>query len=56
MPKLITLRSGAVAAALMAGVFLLTAPAVAQHYPNRIVMWVFSPMLAMALTLDSGPV
>jgi len=35
MPKLITLRSGAVAAALMAGVFLLTAPAVAQDYPNR---------------------
>ena len=35
MPKLITLRSGAVAAALMAGVFLLAAPAVAQDYPNR---------------------
>jgi len=43
MPKLITLPSGAVAAALsgavaaalMAGVFLLAAPAVAQDYPNR---------------------
>jgi len=35
MPKLITLGSGAVAAALMAGVFLLAAPAVAQDYPNR---------------------
>jgi tripartite-type tricarboxylate transporter receptor subunit TctC len=43
MPKLITLLSGAVAAALsgavaaalMAGVFLLAAPAVAQDYPNR---------------------
>ena len=38
MPKLITLLSGAVAAALMAGVFLLAGPAVAQDYPNRIVM------------------
>ena len=35
MPKLIALRNGAVAAALMAGVFLLAAPAVAQDYPNR---------------------
>src|SRR3981189_2668577 len=34
MPKLIILRSGAVAAALMAGGFLLAAPAVAQDYPN----------------------
>jgi hypothetical protein len=56
MPKLITLRNGAVAAALMAGVFLLAAPAVAQDYPNRIVMWVFSPTASTALTLALGPV
>jgi len=28
----------------------------AQAYPTRIVMRVFSPMLAMALTLALGPV
>jgi hypothetical protein len=28
----------------------------AQAYPSRIVMWVFSPMLPIALTLALGPV
>jgi hypothetical protein len=30
--------------------------ACAQSYPTRIVMWVFSPMLPMALTLAIRPV
>jgi hypothetical protein len=51
MPKVIALRNGAVAAALMAA-----APAGAQDYPNRIVMWVFSPTASTALTLALGPV
>ena len=43
-------------AAGVAALPLLPRIARAQTYPTRIVMWVFSPTLPMALTVGLGPV
>jgi hypothetical protein len=50
----VVVMSAATAAALIWGA--AAAQETRQNYPSRIVMGIFSPMMAMALTLGTGPV